>query len=231
MLILSWVKKIRRDIEFWWFYKNFYQKFTFYTSDQPEELDELFRLRYQVYIEEYHYIDKTHSENGRERDVWDPHSVHFIIRDLQNRLVASVRLILDSEDKFPIEEHFELDINLDKFPRTELAEISRLIVAKEYRRHHLMLVLIKGIYLYVKKHNIQNIFSVMDDKLLPALIKLGIPFQRIGKASLYQGYTFPCLLNVQDLENDLKECNIRLYRYLADGVLKYNELNHKYSVV
>lgn len=231
MKISSWVNKIRREIEFWWFYKSFYQKFTFYTTENPDELDELHRLRYQVYIEEYKYIDKNLSENGREKDIWDPFSVHFVIRDLEKEIAATVRLILDSPNGFPIEKHFNIDINVNSYQKKKLAEISRLIVAKEFRRHHLMLVLIKGMYLYVKKHNIQNIFSVMDERLLPVLIKIGVPFKKIGKASLYQGYTFPCLLNIQELEDELRENNRRLYRYLIDGVLTYDESNHKYSVL
>ncbi|MEK7570510.1 MAG: GNAT family N-acyltransferase [Patescibacteria group bacterium] len=230
MIIFPWVKKIRREIEFWWFYKSFYQKFTFYTTKNPDELDELHRLRYQVYIEEYKYIDKNLSENGREKDNWDSFSVHFVIRDLKKEIAATVRLILDSPNGFPIEKHFNIDINVNNYQRNESAEISRLIVAKEFRRHHLMLVLIKGIFLYVKKHNIKNIFSVMDERLLPVVLKIGIPFKKIGQPSLYQGLTFPCILSVKDFEVSLQRNNPRLFMYLQDATIKFDEQKKGYSI-
>ncbi|MFA6587851.1 MAG: GNAT family N-acetyltransferase [Patescibacteria group bacterium] len=231
MDFLKKINRLKRDIEFWWFYKNFYKNFFFYTTKDPEELKGLYKIRFEVYCEEYGYIDKNKTENGLEHDEWDEHSEHFIIRDINKEIAASVRLILDSPSGFPIEKHFQLDIDLNiNYNRKEIAEISRLIVISKYRKKHLMFVLLKGIYLFVKTKNIKNVFSVMDDKLYPLLIKLGIPFKKIGKPSLYQGYTYPCVLNVKELEEELQQNNKKFYNYLTDGIIKFDDSQHKYTL-
>ena len=68
--------------------------------------------------------------NLPETDDLDKHSSHFGGYDEQNRLVGSVRLILPSCDHFPIEEHCPtLDVDREKVPRQECAEISRLTIS------------------------------------------------------------------------------------------------------
>lgn len=230
MYISQILTKAKREIEFWWFYKNFYKNFVFYTSEDKKELEELYKIRYQVYCEEYRYIDKSKTKNGLEFDEWDPRSLHFIIRDLDKEICATVRLILNSEQKFPIFKHFKLDVNINHYNLNKVAEISRFIVTSKYRRHHLMFVLIKGLYLYVKSTGIENIFSVLDDKLFPLLISLGVPFRKIGPPSLYQGFTYPCVLNCKEFEIQLSRSNKRLYHYLTEGMISYDNIKQKYSL-
>ena len=224
------IKQIKRNLEFWWFYKNFYNHFFFYTTEQESELKELFKIRYRVYCEEYNYISKENTKNGLEKDEWDSHSTHFIIRDEEKEIAATVRMILNSDDSFPLLGNFKIDVDTSSVNLSKAAEISRLIVTKKYRRHHLLLVLIKGMYLFVKEKGLENVFSVMDDKLLPMLTKIGLPFRKIGPPSIYQGLTYPCMLNVKEFEICLQEIDPRLLKFISEGVIKYDGTNHKYSV-
>lgn len=221
------VKKIRRALEFWWFQKTFSKKFIFYTTEDPQELDETFRLRYKVYCEEHEFLDKAGYPDGRETDEYDNHSIHFVLRDSSGEIAATVRLITNSELQFPVEKHFDFDIKVAIENRDHLAEISRLIVSRKYRRHHLLLALIKGIYVYVKEHKITHVYSVLDDRLFPTLLKIGFPYKRIGQPSTYQGLTSPHLLVVAEMEEVLHSVNPSLYQYLKRGVLETNN-NGKY---
>jgi len=230
MSLLKRIKAVKRDLDFWWFYKNFYRKFRFYTSEDRKELEELYKIRNSVYCEEYKYIDPQNTHDGLEYDDWDAHSIHFIIRNGDNKIAATVRLILNSKLSFPIEKHFKFDVDVNHYNKDKIAEISRLIVAKKYRKHHLMFVLIKGMYLFVKRNGISNVYSVMDDKLYPLLVKMGLPFRKIGKPSLYQGFTYPCILNVKELEDFLRANNPRLFNYLTEGVIDYNHLQNTYTL-
>lgn len=230
MTIAKKIKQIKRDIDFWFFNKNFNKNFYFYTTDNDDELEELYKLRYHVYCEEYKYIDISNTVNGLEMDQWDPHSVHFVIRDLNKEISATVRLVKNSKNKFPIEHHFKFDIDLSYLDKNATVEISRLIVTRQYRRQHLLFLLIKGIYLYVKENEINNIFFVIDDRLYTLLIKMGVPVRRIGKPTMYQGFTYPCLLTIEDFERDIKINNKRLYHYLTEGVITYDQSNNKYTL-
>ncbi len=230
MLLRKTIKRLIRDIDYWWFYKNFYNNFKYYSTEDEKELKELYKLRYHVYCKEYHYIDLKDTHEGLEYDDWDVNSVHFIIRDQKNEIAATVRLVKYSELGFPIEKNFKYSIDTSKLDKNKIIEISRLIVTREYRRQHLLFLLIKGIYLFVKQNKLENVFCVVDERLYNLLIKIGIPIIKIGPPAMYQGYTYPCLLNVNEFEQELKVNNSKLFRYLLEGIISYDSKNNKYTL-
>lgn len=114
-------------------------------ADTDELLEEVLKLRYQVYCVETTILRKSHHTDCREYDPYDSHSAHCLIQHkLTGIFVASVRLILpnscdNTSYTFPIEEHcgecFYKDIDiLKKIPRDSLAEISRFLISKERER-------------------------------------------------------------------------------------------------
>lgn len=217
-MILQDLKKIKKTIEFWWFQKTFSRRFSFYTTEDPAELNEIYGLRYQVYCEEYAYLEKEKYPSRKERDEYDDHSIHFLLRDRNNEIAASVRLVTSSILGLPIEKYFPLDIRVSEKPK-RLAEISRLIVSKRYRKKFLLLALMRGIYVYVKFHDISHVYSVLDEKLYPVLVSFGFPYKKIGPKSVYQGLTSPYIMDIADMEKDLSFVNPPLYRYLIRGSL------------
>ncbi|MDZ7798491.1 MAG: GNAT family N-acyltransferase [Patescibacteria group bacterium] len=225
------IKKLKRTYEFWQFQRSFSDKFIFYTTDSKSELEKIFKLRYEVFCEEFSYIDKDKHPGKKEKDNYDDKSVHFILREKQTRnLAATVRLILNSEMGFPIEKNMKIEVDILQKNRSKLAEISRLIVAKKYRKHFLLLALIKGMYTFVKEKNITHVFAVMDDNLYPILIKLGFPFKKIGPPTLYQGITTPFILDISEMEENLKNENVNLWKYLKKGLIKYNGEGNSYTI-
>jgi N-acyl-L-homoserine lactone synthetase len=99
-----------------------------------KELREIYRLRYKVYCEEWGFERPEDHPDGLEKDVYDKSAVHFAAKDSTQKIVGTIRLILNSSEGFPIEKYCQLDINKDELPRESLAEISRLAISKEYRR-------------------------------------------------------------------------------------------------
>jgi N-acyl amino acid synthase of PEP-CTERM/exosortase system len=109
--------------------------FTFRKVEPPESFDALYRLRYQVYCNECGFIRPEDFPSGKESDKYDPYSVHFIAEDHIGP-IGTARVILDSPHGFPLEEHCKgaLTSDLSGFPRKNLAEVSRLVISKEYRK-------------------------------------------------------------------------------------------------
>jgi N-acyl-L-homoserine lactone synthetase len=206
------------------FNKRFLHEFEFYLAESQEDLEEIQRLRYEVYCEEYHYIDPLKFNNKKEIDDYDPHAKNFILRDKKGDFVGTVRLISDSQTGFPIEKHFKLNFDPFSLERDKLVEISRLIVSREYRRRHLLLLLVRGMYIFAKQNNVLYAYCVMDDRLFNLLIKLGFRFKKIGGPTIYQGITCPYLLEVAELEESLKENNPVIFNFLKEG---FNNHNHQ----
>lgn len=113
-------------------------------ANSKDLVDDSLRVRYQVYCVENQFEDAARFPDGMERDAYDDHSVHSIVRHRESGLTAAtVRLVLpnpvDPASPFPIEEFCvealakgQLDPSL--LPRNTLAEISRFAVSKEFKR-------------------------------------------------------------------------------------------------
>ncbi|OGK79417.1 MAG: hypothetical protein A2X53_16690 [Candidatus Rokubacteria bacterium GWA2_70_23] len=97
--------------------------------------DGITHLRYDVYCLECKYLDAAQHPTGRETDEFDPHSIHFASTNERKEMVSTLRLVLDSPLGFPLEHHAgTLSGEFRGLPRDKTAEISRLILAKSYRR-------------------------------------------------------------------------------------------------
>ena len=97
--------------------------------------DDVQQLRYAVYCLECKYLDAARYPNERETDEYDPHSIHFAATNERSEMVATLRLVRDSRLGFPLEEHAgSLSAEYNRLPRDKTAEISRLILARSYRR-------------------------------------------------------------------------------------------------
>lgn len=102
----------------------------------PSELDAIYALRYQVYCVERGFLDAGEYPDGRERDSYDGHSLHFGLYTLDDMLAGTVRLVQGRLPDLPISQHCELEVEvlrrLEQEPR--LGEMSRLAVSRSVRR-------------------------------------------------------------------------------------------------
>lgn len=207
MKITKKIKHSLANIKFLMFYKTYFNDFDFYIqkTTSEKELEEEYRLRYQVYCEEYGYLDKEKFPDKQEHDEYDEFSDHFVMRDKNHEIAALVRVIRNSSHGFPLEKHFSPNIDISTIERSRLVEISRLIVAKKYRKQRLLLFLLKGLYHFAIHENVSHAYSIMDEKLYPLLIKLKVPFKIIGEKSFYQGETFPCVVVISEWIEEVKK--------------------------
>lgn len=107
-------------------------------GDQQREahiLEAIYRLRYQVYVEEWGFEKPEDHPGGLEIDVYDQHSLHvYACSGKRENIIGTARLILGSDLAFPIKLHFDIQDIPDEGSGTKVAEISRLSISKEYRR-------------------------------------------------------------------------------------------------
>lgn len=108
--------------------------FTTSIVSEEKDLTDIYRLRYKVYCLEWGFEKPENHVSGGITDSFDNHSIHFAVKDDSQKIIGAVRLIIDSDDGFPIERYCELDINKDEISRDKIAEISRLVIHRDYRR-------------------------------------------------------------------------------------------------
>ncbi len=114
---------------------NFIFKMVDDPGQQAHILEAIYRLRYQVYVNEWGFERPEDHPSGMEKDAYDDNSRHFYAcRGEGGEIIGTARIILDCGLPFPIERHFTLDAAHQAIPRSRLAEISRLAISKDFRR-------------------------------------------------------------------------------------------------
>lgn len=158
-------------------------------------LDELCRLRGRVYIEEGLYAKEILTADGRFEEKWDSASMHTIAMD-DGKVVGALRITLLSEKGHYFDgeiEHFVKKLNLKKHGRAfhvmlhdfgsrgrKVIEISRLIIAEEYRRFRspsskISIGLFTLTYLYFLERQVNDVFIIQGNKY-----KTGRIYEKIG---------------------------------------------------
>ena len=122
--------------------KGFQRFFEVAPALTDELKNEVFGIRHRVYCEELGF--EPVRPDRRERDEYDAHSVHLLIRSVVDEgYIGCARLVLarPGDPYYPLP--FEracgatLDRNLvdpTRVPRSAVAEVSRLAIVKHYRR-------------------------------------------------------------------------------------------------
>ncbi len=99
-----------------------------------KDLKKVFKLRYKVYCEEWGFEKPEKYPDRLETDEFDKNAIHFAVKNIDERIVATIRLILHSSEGFPAEKYCDVNADENKLPRESIAEISRLAISREYRR-------------------------------------------------------------------------------------------------
>ena len=97
----------------------------------PEDLSELYALRYRIYCLERRFLCPSNYPSGLEIDIDDQRSAHFLARNSTNVTVGTARLVLgDRAEPFPVEKHCSTFPDFIPPPSNLAAEVSRLAVCK-----------------------------------------------------------------------------------------------------
>ena len=125
------------DSDFAWRYNEY---FDIVHADSPALIDEVYRLRYQVYCLEHPFENAAEHSDGRERDEDDDRSVYTLLVHRQTGdFAGTARAILPKDvQRRPLPIHRILASQngglTNRFPAHSTAEISRFAVSKEFRR-------------------------------------------------------------------------------------------------
>lgn len=203
----------------------------------PEELEDVFRLRYKVYCEEWGFEKPEDHPGAVERDEFDQHSIHFVAAN--EHIIGTVRIILNSDKGFPLMQHSRVDADLSSLDWAKVGEISRLAISKDYRRrtedrfiyegngmepppitvenerrrqHAIVVGLYKSLYIESKKIGLTHWIGVMAKGLCLLLRRTGIAFVPIGPEVDYHGPRTPYLATIEEIEKEVARLNPALYK-------------------
>jgi N-acyl amino acid synthase of PEP-CTERM/exosortase system len=223
------------------------EKFSFRKIVSTDQLQEAFRLRFQVYCRECQFLRDPDYPGGYETDEFDPYSVHFGGFDREDRMIGAVRLILPRSPRFPLEEHcpgLEWDRNL--IPRERCAEVSRLTISKLYRRRAkdglyyepqvedqkfagkgesftrrmrpMAFGLYRAMYQESKRTGILYWLALMEKGLWKLLSIHGFAFRPIGPEIDFLGPVKPYLAEIRQLDEAIYSKFPQFFEYFMMGL-------------
>ena len=191
----------------------------FVQADSEDLKNTIYKLRYNVYAKEFGFENIEDHPNGYEKDEYDENSIHFAALNGDNRVIGTVRLVLNSEKGFPIEHAAKTKFIGDKPSPDKIAEISRLAVSKNFQRYNsncsiknklltkntVIFGLYKLMYHESKRKGITHWYIIIEKKLFRQLKRYGFIFYQIGEPVQYHGTRIPYLGIILDIENFMKE--------------------------
>ncbi len=189
--------------------------------DSDDEIEEMHKLRYSIYSQKKYIEERDHALDIDEYD--DGNRSTYFIAKLDNKIIGTVRLIID--DILPTEKAFAFENpkELLKLGKNNRCELGRLIIRpynKEKNlylpRNIILLFLIYCIVLHSEDKNIYYGYSFVKESLLKKMKKLKIPITEIE--NFKQIYPEGAILHKYFMQNHDKV--VPIY-FLTDNVKSY----------
>jgi len=224
-----------------------YFNFSRVAADDAATLTDIRKLRYDVYCVECKYLDAAAYPDGIESDEYDPHSAHFCARNEREEMVATLRLVFDSPLGFPMESHAgPLSDDYRRLPRDKAAEISRLILAKSYRRRAndglygadlgnpegmtqqelafrrsqyplILFGLFKEMYMESLSIGLGYWLAAMEAGLQRMLSNFGLGLKQVGEPMSYYGQVIPYYASIEELTRFVMESRPDVFKFFGQG--------------
>ena len=222
-----------------------YFEFLRVQPDDAATLRDIRSLRYEVYCLECKYLDAAAFPDGLESDPFDVYSTHFCARNERGEMVATLRLVFDSPLGFPLEDHAgPLSDEYHRLPRAKSAEISRLILAKSYRRRAndglygadlgnaqgmtqaeltyrrsqyplILFGLFKEMYMESLGIGLEYWLAAMEPGLQRMLSNFGMGLKQVGEPMSYYGQVIPFYASIEELTRFVMESRPDVFRFFG----------------
>ena len=175
---------------------------TVHTASTQAEKEEIFRLRYQVYIEEMDGARRHQEANSLSRqfrDDWDDHAYHLYVRQ-GDMMVGCVRINMPADGALECEDYFGLEQFAPAFP-DHVSIISRLALHPEVRGNAVLTRLLRNIYDMLREKGVRFAFLDCHPKLIPLYSRLGFRIYRPGFKHPKYTFVIPMVLVMDDVEH------------------------------
>lgn len=196
---------------------------TFQTTDCPEECRQCYRLRYEVYVNEFGYPFESSDETIR--DDWDDTAIHFVLKQ-GCRLIGTARA--NDLTSIPNPRGWErYGILRDSIanPRS-IGIASRFILDKAARGGTYFCRFLQEIYKWGLRHDFRATYLDASPQLAPLYYRLGWRQSAAVYHDAYLGERIPMYLDMLDASH-LEQVHSPLLKSLAQALGYSSGAAHK----
>ena len=104
----------------------------FEMASTEERVEQVYKLRYRAYVHDFHLMDPARFPDEKERDPYDPWSLHAVALDTNNQMLGTARLVLNSAMGLQCLDHADEEKRNQLSSTRKVAELSRLALAAPY---------------------------------------------------------------------------------------------------
>ncbi|HBB28850.1 MAG TPA: hypothetical protein DC000_06340 [Clostridiales bacterium] len=168
-----------------------------------EELEELFRIRYRIFVVEDKDAPAQFYPDGIMKDECDKKAFHIGCYE-DGGLIAFLSIVLkEVESTLPIEKQHGF------LAEKKSAEVMRLIIDRNKisatdmgKRAKIINLLLKEIKKIVLDHNLEILYLVSTENAFALYKRIG--FEQVGPYKLYENVSYECPMKLKAVEyNDL----------------------------
>lgn len=236
------------------FYQTYWRTFEVIHAQTDELKERVFKLRYDVYCKENQFEMPGGPEAcGKEIecDIYDPKAFHFLLvhRD-SGEDAGTVRVLLPNEveplKSFPLQGVCDHPLLLLDNKVTHLAEMSRLCMAKRFRRRPLdgkvlpsyyeiedsgtrglgryfrrsipyaPLGLLRSAFETALEFNIPDMITAMDPAYFRTMKRIGLSYRVLGPRVAYHGGQQPVVFNIKHVLDNMAMENPECWEIVSD---------------
>lgn len=232
-----------------WVFEHFTEHFTAVLAQNKHELESAFRIRHEVFCEEIKIFEGN--ETGLERDDYDDFAEQCLIQHKRSSDYSGcVRLIMPEKDgqTLPIEkqgvQHIDRhDLLPGHFKRSEIAEVSRILIPKVFRRRKIdkgacaantginidlynendircFPFIAVGLYMACTamflNRGKKHVYFMADPRLGKSMQVVGLTMTQIGPEFEYVGRRVPYYISGDDFMQNLKPS----FKFMLDEFMK-----------
>lgn len=169
---------------------------------EDAERAQLYRFRYDVYVDEVHFT--RHADHARRwlKDELDDVAYSFAIFE-QGRVVGSLRTLYleDLADVEPLAAKFSMGPALSAFGKAAVCTTSRFMVDPSLRNGSVVFKLMREAYTHALARGVRFNYGDCSPHLIPFYEHMGYRRYTVGFNDSSYGYKIPILMLVRDHEH------------------------------
>ncbi len=165
----------------------------------PKLIDEVFKIRHKVFSEEEGLLEATKDKRLIDRFDAIPTSKNLIVM-IENEVIGSFRMTLDSEIGLPADEYYNFRKHLQK--DTYIMHTGMFCVKKEYRNPRITMDLMLMASYFGKSNGVTHVVAPINPQIGKLLQRIG--FVAVGEEfidSSTGAIMLPLILDVEELND------------------------------
>jgi len=217
--------------------KLFHDTFSVVPVMRPQDLDNVYKLRYEVYCLEREFEDASHYPHEQEIDIYDARSIYTLLQhNKSGEFVGTARLILpdhthlddDSYDHFPAQKlsNHTIVYDQDVFPSKSTAEISRICYSQRkaselginaLEQKLILPGLLSGVYMLCDLYKVDRLMALLEKRLIDRCHRIGFSPSETGDSVEHKGIRHLVSYDRSQCAESVRDRNIDLWRIVTSN--------------